>query len=91
MPGQNGKCSSCDKPKKTTVIECSSCEQWLPYCCAGVSASDDVVEFECVPFYCTVANDCQQTGNRLAALKTQCYHCHSQTNSRREKTIRCLV
>ena len=67
MPGQNSKCSSCDKPKETAVIECSFCEQWFPYCCAGVSASDDVVEFEFVPFYCS---QCLST-NRLVALKTQ--------------------
>jgi len=52
-PGQNSKCSSYDKPKETAVIKCSSCEQWLPFCCAGVSASDDVVEFESAPFYCS--------------------------------------
>jgi len=63
MPGHTGKCSSCGKPKETLVIECSSCEQWLPYCCAGVSAGDDVVEFESVPFYCSqcLSTDRQQT------------------------------
>ena len=71
MPGQNSKCSSCDKSEETTVIECSSCEQWLPYCCAGVSADDDVLEFESVVYPFTVANACQRAGNRLVALKTQ--------------------
>ena len=50
---ENSKSSSCGKPKETSVIECSSCEQWLPYCCAGVSAGDDVVEFESVSFCCS--------------------------------------
>jgi len=74
---------------ETTVIECSSCEQWLPYCCAGVSAGDDVVEFESVPFYCSqcLSTDRQQTCS--SQDPTQCYHCHSQTRSRKKKTIRC--
>jgi len=89
MPGQNSKCSSCGKPKETLVIECSSCEQWLPYCCASVPAGDDVVEFESVPFYCSqcLSTDRQQTCS--SQDRTQCYHCHSQTGSRKKKTIRC--
>jgi len=51
MPGKISKCSSCHKPKETAVIECSFCEQLSPYCCARVSASEDAVEFESVPFY----------------------------------------
>ena len=76
---------------ETTVIECSSCEQWLPYCCAGVSAGDDVVEFESVPFYCS---QCLSTEGQQACSSqdpTQCYHCHSQTGSRKKKTIRCSL
>jgi len=88
MLGQNSKYSSCDKPKETAVIECSSCEQWLPHCCAGMSAGDDGVEFESVPFYCSqrLSIDKQQA----SSSQDQCYHCHSQTGSRRKKTIQCL-
>jgi len=86
---QNSKCSSCGKPKETLVIECSFCEQWLPYCCASVSAGDDVVEFESVPFYCSqcLSTDRQQTCS--SQDPTQCYHCHSQTGSRKKKAIQC--
>ena len=36
-----------------------------------MSAGNGVVEFESVPFYCRVQiQACQQTGNRLVALKT---------------------
>jgi len=89
MPGQNSKCSSCGKPEETTVIECRSCGQWLPYCCAGMSAGDDVVEFAFVPFYCSqcLSTDRQQAGSTQDP--TQCYHYHSQTGSRKKKTIRC--
>ena len=89
MLGQNSKCSSCGKPKETLVIECSSCEQWLTCCCASVSAGDDVVEFESVPFYCSqcLSTDRQQTCS--SQDPTQCYHCHSQTGLRKKKTIRC--
>ena len=89
MPGQIGKCSSCGKLKETSVIECSSCEQWLPHCCAGVSAGDDVVEFESVPFYCSqcLSTDRQQPCSSRDL--TQCYHCYSQTGSRKKKTIQC--
>jgi len=89
MPGQTGKCSSSGKPKETLVIECSSCEQWLPYCCAGVSADDDVVEFESVPFCCSqcLSTDRQQTCS--SQDPSQCYYCHSQTGSRKKKTIHC--
>ena len=89
MLGQNSRCSSCDKPEETAVIECSSCEQWLPYCCAGVSAGDDVVDFESVPFHCSqcLSTDRQQAGSSQDL--TQCYHCHSQTGSRKKKKIQC--
>jgi len=41
-------------------------------------------------YHFTVANACQQIGNRLAALKTQPnVHCRSQTGSRKKKTFRC--
>ena len=40
-----------------------------PILLCRVSAGDDVVKFQSVPF--TVANACQQTGNRQVALKTQ--------------------
>jgi len=87
MPGQYSKCSSCDKPKETGVIECSSCEQWLPYCCAGMSAIDDVIVFESVPFYCSqcLSTDGQQSSS--CQDPTQCHYCHSQTGSRRKMTI----
>jgi len=54
-----------------------------------VSAGDDVVEFESVPFYCSqcLSTDRQQTGS--SQDPTQCYHCHSQRGSRKKKTIRC--
>ena len=39
--------------------------------CAGVSASDDVVEFESVLFYCSQCLSTDTIGNRLVALKTQ--------------------
>jgi len=51
-------------------------------CCPGVSASDDVVEFKFVPFYCS---QCMSTDRQQASSSqdpTQCYHCHSQTGSR---------
>jgi len=54
-----------------------------------VSAGDDVVEFESVPVYCSqcLSTDRQQAGS--SQDPTQCYHCHSQTGSRKKKTIRC--
>ena len=69
MPGQIGKCSSCGKPKETLVIECSSCQQWLPYGCAGCLLVMMSLSLNLYPF--TVASACQETGNSLVALKTQ--------------------
>ena len=89
MPGQNSKCSSCGKRKETLVIECSSCEQWFSYCCAGVSAGDQWCRWVWIPIYCSqcLSTDRQQTC--CSQDPTQCYHCHSQTGSRTKKTIQC--
>jgi len=45
-------------------IECSSCKQWFSYCCAGVSAGDEVVVS--VTTLSTVANARPLTGNSQA-------------------------
>jgi len=87
MLGQNSKCSLCGKPNETTAIECSSCEQWLSHCCARLSAGDNICWVEPVPFY---FSQCLSTGRHQATSPedpTQCYHCHSQSGSKRKKTI----
>jgi len=89
MPGQNIKCSWCDKPKETAVIECSSCEQCLPYCCARVSASHDVVESKSVPFYLSQSLSTDRQQAISSQDPAQCYHCHSETGSKRKKTMQC--
>jgi len=69
-------------------IECSSCKQWFSYCCAGVSAGDEVVVSVTTPFYCS---RCSSTGRQPSSSQTtiRCHHCHSQTDSGRKLTTQC--
>jgi len=88
MPETNRKCSHCQRPKEKAKTECSSCKQWFSYCCAGVSAGDEVVVSVTTPFYCS---QCSSTGRQQSSSQTtiRCHHCHSQTDSGRKLTTQC--
>jgi len=88
MPGTSRKCSHCQKPKEKAKIECSSYKQWFSYCCAGVSAGDEVVVSVTTPFHCC---QCSSTDRQQSSSQTTiwCHHCHSQTDSGRKLTTQC--
>jgi len=88
MPGTSTKWSHCRRPKEKAKIECSSCKQWFSYCCASVSAGDEVVVSVTTLFYCS---QCSSTGRQQSSSQTtiRCHHYHSQTDSGRKLTTQC--
>jgi len=88
MSWTSRKCSHCQRPKEKAKIECSSCKQWFSYCCAGVSAGDEVVVSVIAPFYCSqCSSTCRQQSSSQTTIR--CHHCHSQTDSGRKLTTQC--
>jgi len=58
-------------------------KQWFSYCCAGVSAGNEVVVSVTTLFYCS---QCSSTGRQQSSSQTtiRCHHCHSRTDSGRK-------